>query len=166
MSVYSVDARDVREIVEYSAVSIAYWRVYYSLLPAGNLHVLGRVRVPGVLQEGSQHLGALRDFIISPTEHAPPPLARRHPSCTAILLHTPPLPEELPRLASPSPTLCQSESGQAPLFASPPPLPPLSPPPLLESTQSTPLLPPFTALSYHLVCAQEVMALASSTSSS
>jgi hypothetical protein len=27
-------------------------------------------------------------------------------------------------------------------------------------------LPPFTALSYHLVCAQEVMALASSTSSS
>jgi hypothetical protein len=32
------------------------------------------VRVLGVLQEGSQHLlvGALRDFIISPTEHAPP----------------------------------------------------------------------------------------------
>jgi hypothetical protein len=74
----------VREMVEYSALPIAYWRMSQSITrlyqrQRGTCMCLG-VCVCSVCcrKAASQHLlvgalRALRDFIISPTEHAPPP---------------------------------------------------------------------------------------------
>ena len=102
----AVDARDVREIVEYSSLAIAYWRVsqsstrlYHSQpapAPAGNLHVPVRA-----LQEGSQRLRCVT------SSARPSRCTSTSPQSPFHYRHTPPL-RELLSLASPCLTLSLS----------------------------------------------------------